>query len=89
MQGFGQILGPVVSNWLTDKWSFEHDTDVLAIIWGIYAIFYLLVGGGLEALRNPTLRKKDLNDTFAEERQGNLMKISEYIEKLEAKQETS
>jgi MFS family permease len=56
MQGFGQIAGPMLGTFMKEKIGFRSMTDVLAIVWLTYGILYFIFGGGMEALKNPTLK---------------------------------
>lgn len=90
MQGFGQITGPLLGTFITEKYKFSSMTDVLALAWIGYGILYFIFGGGIDAIKNPpgskntTTRSSSINNsTNAFNNKEGLVGISDYIKKGE------
>lgn len=60
LQGIGQISGPLLGTLMVEHFShgFKSYADVTSLVWLVYAILYLLIGGGIEAVKNPNIPNK-------------------------------
>lgn len=61
LQGIGQVSGPLLGTLMVDQLSphgFKSYADITCLVWVIYAVLYFFIGGGIEALKNPNVPKK-------------------------------
>jgi predicted MFS family arabinose efflux permease len=51
LQGIGQVVGPILGNFLATRYSFQDMMQIMSLMWAVYGICYFIFGGGIEAIK--------------------------------------